>query len=90
MHLKMINAGWDRHTLTLNLLCSQERGSLEASPIFLAKMRLSKLVCQPHYWPTGRCGRGPGWGRAAEGAHIEELGLGGRVEENGEMDTEEG
>lgn len=39
MRLKMINAGWDRHTLTMNLLCS--RRSPEASPIFLAKMSLS-------------------------------------------------
>lgn len=41
MHRKMINAGWDGRTLAHDLLCRQERASREASPVFLAKMRLS-------------------------------------------------
>lgn len=85
MRLKMINAGWDRHTLTLNLLCSQERGSLEASPIFLAKMRLSNWFAS-HITGQQGCVEEA---REGEGGHIEVLGLGG-VRENGEMDMEEG
>lgn len=34
MHLKMINAGWDRHTLTLNLLCSQKWALWRPPPSF--------------------------------------------------------
>lgn len=61
MHQKMINAGWDGHTLARNLLCSPKMASPEASPVFLAKMRLSiefasRITSQQGGRRRGDCG----------------------------------
>lgn len=61
MHQKMINAGWDGRTLAHNLLCSQKTASPEASPVFLAKMRLSiELASHITSQQGGRRGIGGG------------------------------